>query len=107
LSNEIENKYPDIGLGIWQEKEASMTLPLDLEETTFSRVQREAERLGIEPQEVVKRLVEQAFPTQPNLTSEQQLKIWEEHMATRPDNEPLLSDYAISRESFYEHERLR
>lgn len=82
-------------------------MTLDLEETTLSRVRQEAERLGVEPQEVVKQLVEQAFPAQPNLTLEQQLKAWQDYIASRPAGRPILSDYAMSRESFYENEKLK
>ena len=81
-----------------------MTIPLELEEPTLSNVRREAERLGVEMQEVVRKIVEQSFPQQPNLTPEEQLKAWREY-TSRNTTTVVLSDYAMSRESMYENER--
>lgn len=81
-----------------------MTIAVELEEPTLSHVRREAERLEVEPQEVVKELVEQAFPQSPILTPEQQFAARQKFVACHAAQTPVLSEYAMSRESFYEHE---
>lgn len=83
-----------------------MTIQIELNESILGRIKAEADRLGVDPQEVVKHLLETAYPSPVPSDQKIVLKAWDQFVETRPIDSPILSEYAMSRESIYENERL-
>ena len=83
-----------------------MTIQLELSEDTLARVQDDADRLGIESEEVVRRLIEATYPRPVSASIQRKLDALHRFVSSSPPDTPHLSEYAMSRESMYEHEVL-
>jgi hypothetical protein len=91
-------------------EERAMAMMIDLAPELESRLQEEAARRGLGVSEYTSRLIEQSLPAQEGtskslwyaLTPEEWIREATEWAQSHDTSIPLLSEEAVSRESFYE-----
>lgn len=85
-----------------------MTLTIDLDPEVEERLREEAGRQGVEVDEYALRLIEGALPAREygvlwrTLTAEEWKREFAAWVDSHDRDQPLLSDYAVSREGIYE-----
>ena len=95
----------------FEKERKRMTVTIDVPPDMENNLRWEARQKGIEPQEAVFRLLEKHLP-KPSYEADSEIpiselsveawnKIFDEYLASRPKNTPLLSEEAVSRASFY------
>ena len=80
-----------------------MHVQVELADPTYSRLTEDANRLGLDPGTVVRKLIESAYNPDFKRSQLDQIDGWKAYCDSRPKDGPILSDYAMSRESFYEN----
>lgn len=80
-----------------------MTLRIHLEPKTEANIAANARASGLALPEFVEELLRSQFggEPRPQVSNEERIRIWLEDIIESPDT-PLLSDYAVSRESMYD-----